>query len=138
MIIQEIMIDLRRWYTHYSQGGSTVAIPKSVYFKGEIVPYADAKIGVMTHALNYGTAVFGGIRGYWNDDEEQLYLFRPRDHFRRFLHSCKIMVIEFDQNPETLTQLTLDLMRAMDITKMSTSAHLHTKPMKPSGLNSMA
>ncbi|HLF88430.1 MAG TPA: branched-chain amino acid transaminase [Anaerolineales bacterium] len=89
-----------------------MAIPKSVYFKGQIVPYADAKIGVMTHALNYGTAVFGGIRGYWNNDEEQLYLFRPRDHYRRFLQSCKIMVFDFNHTPESLTQLTLDLMRA--------------------------
>lgn len=89
-----------------------MAIPKSVYFKGQIVPYAEAKIGVMTHALNYGTAVFGGIRGYWNSDEEQLYLFRPRDHYRRFLHSCRIMVFEFDHDPESLTQLTVDLLRA--------------------------
>jgi branched-chain amino acid aminotransferase len=89
-----------------------MALPKSVYFKGQIVPYADAKVGVMTHALNYGTAVFGGIRAYWNDDEEQLYLFRPHDHYRRFLQSCKIMVFDFDQTPEELTQITMELMRA--------------------------
>ena len=43
----------------------------------------DAKIGVMTHAFNYGTAVFEGIRGNWNADHEQLYLFKVRAHFER-------------------------------------------------------
>jgi branched-chain amino acid aminotransferase len=87
-----------------------VTIPKCAYFKGEIVPYEDAKIGVMTHSLNYGTAVFGGIRGYWNEEEEQLYLFRPRDHFRRFLASAKIMVMELGLDIEALLKLTIDLL----------------------------
>ncbi|HNB54147.1 MAG TPA: hypothetical protein PK530_19515, partial [Anaerolineales bacterium] len=88
-----------------------MALPKCVYFKGQIVPYEDAKIGVMTHALNYGTAVFGGIRGYWNQEEEQLFMFRPHDHFKRFLHSCRIMVMEFDQDPESLTQIAVNMLR---------------------------
>jgi branched-chain amino acid aminotransferase len=88
-----------------------VALPKKVYFKGQIVPYEDAKIGVMTHALNYGTAVFGGIRGYWNEEEEQLFIFRPRDHFKRFLHSCRIMVMELGLDPEALTDITIQLLR---------------------------
>ena len=45
--------------------------PKYAFFKGRVVPYSEAKVGVLTHALNYGTAVFGGLRGYWNDDEKQ-------------------------------------------------------------------
>ena len=36
------------------------------YFRGKIVPYAEAKVGVLTHGLNYGTAAFGGMRAYWN------------------------------------------------------------------------
>jgi branched-chain amino acid aminotransferase len=85
-------------------------LPNYAYFKGKIVPYSEARIGVMTHALNYGTAVFGGIRGYWNDEEEQLFVFRPRDHFRRFLDSTHILSMEFDHTPESLTQLMLDLL----------------------------
>jgi hypothetical protein len=46
------------------QGGLSVDLPKNAYFQGKIVPYSEAKVGVATHALNYGTAVFGGIRGY--------------------------------------------------------------------------
>lgn len=88
-----------------------MALPKCVYFKGQIVPYEEAKVGVMTHALNYGTAVFGGIRGYWNGEEEQLFMFRPHDHFKRFLHSCRIMVMEFDDDPESLTQIAINMLR---------------------------
>jgi branched-chain amino acid aminotransferase len=69
-------------------------------------------VGVLTHGLNYGTAVFGGIRGYWNDDEEQLFVFRSPEHYRRLLHSGHIMFMQLDQTPESLTQLTLELLRA--------------------------
>ena len=86
-------------------------LPLNAYFKGKIVPYSEAKVGVFTHALNYGTAVFGGIRGYWNDDEEQLFLFRPFDHFERFLNSSRLMCMELGHTPESLTQVTVDLLR---------------------------
>jgi len=89
-------------------------LPLNAYFKGEIVPYSEAKIGVLSHALNYGTAVFGGMRGYWNADEEQLFLFRPQDHFRRFLSSARVMLMDLDQTPESLTQITIDLLRIDD------------------------
>jgi branched-chain amino acid aminotransferase len=88
-----------------------VDLPKHAYFKGKIVPYSEAKVGVATHALNYGTAVFGGLRGYWNDEKKKLFVFRPIDHYRRFLNSCRIMCMEFDQTPESLTNLTLELLR---------------------------
>ena len=52
-------------------------LPKHVFFEGKIVPFEEAKVSVATHAFNYGTAVFGGIRGYWNDDKKKLYIFRP-------------------------------------------------------------
>ncbi|MBT7015954.1 MAG: branched chain amino acid aminotransferase, partial [Anaerolineae bacterium] len=67
-------------------------LPEYAYFKGEIVPYAEAKVGILTHALNYGTGVFGGVRAYKNDDNGKLYLFRPYDHYKRFLNSCKMML----------------------------------------------
>lgn len=87
-------------------------LPKYAYFKGNIVPYSEAKVGVLTHGLNYGTAVFGGLRGYWNADEKQLFLFRPQEHYKQFLNSAKLMCMELDQTQESLTQITLDLLRA--------------------------
>ncbi len=85
--------------------------PKNAFFQGRIVPYSEAKVGVATHALNYGTAVFGGIRAYWNEEQKRLFVFRPQDHFRRFLNSCRIMRMDIKQTPESLTELTLELLR---------------------------
>ncbi len=85
-------------------------LPKLAYFRGKIVPYSEAKVGVLTHALNYGTAAFGGVRSYWNDEEKQLYLFRPLDHYRRFLNSARLLCMEFDHTPESLTQVSVDLL----------------------------
>ncbi len=79
------------------------------YFKKEIVPLSEAKIGIMTHAFNYGTGVFEGIRGNWNEDEEQVYLFRIKEHFDRLRKSCKIMQIDFQYETEELISLVTKL-----------------------------
>ncbi len=89
-----------------------MALPKNAYFQGKIVPYAEAKVGVLTHGLNYGTAVFGGIRAYWNEDNQQLFIFRPQEHYQRFLNSARVMCMEFEHTPQSLTQITIDLLRA--------------------------
>jgi len=79
------------------------------YFQKNIVPLSEAKIGVMTHAFNYGTAVFEGIRGNWNDAEGQVYLFRIKEHFDRLRKSCRIMQIEFPYENEELYSITTQL-----------------------------
>src|SRR5687768_15897164 len=89
----------------------TVALPKYAFFKGRVVPYSEAKVGVLTHALNYGTAVFGGLRAYWSDDEKQLFVFRPHDHFRRFLQSGKLLCMELPYSAEDLVEATTGLLR---------------------------
>jgi branched-chain amino acid aminotransferase len=73
------------------------------YFKKQIVPLAEARIGVMTHAFNYGTAVFEGVRGNWNASHEQLYVFRMKDHFERLRKSCRIMQIDLPYDNEELS-----------------------------------
>lgn len=88
-----------------------MTLPQYAYFRGEIVPYTEAKVGVLTHALNYGTAAFGGIRGYWNDEEHQLYVFRPLDHFKRLLNSGRLLAAEFSLGVEELRDITLELLR---------------------------
>jgi branched-chain amino acid aminotransferase len=84
---------------------------KYAFFQGQIVPIAQAKISVMTHALHYGTACFGGLRGYWNDDEEQLFVFRILDHYRRFLNSAKLLRIALPYSADELAEITLNLLR---------------------------
>jgi branched-chain amino acid aminotransferase len=79
------------------------------YFKKQIVPLEDAKIGVMTHAFNYGTAVFEGIRGNWNEEEGQVYVFRLKEHYDRLRKSCRIMQIDFPYDNEALYSTTTRL-----------------------------
>ena len=86
-------------------------LPKHVFFEGNIVPFDKARVSVATHAFNYGTAVFGGIRGYWNEDEKKLFIFRPYDHYHRLLNSGRMMNMEVPYDEESLIQLTLELVR---------------------------
>lgn len=88
-----------------------MSLPNFAFFKGRVVPYSEAKVGVLTHALNYGTGVFGGLRAYWNDDEKQLFIFRPHDHFRRFLQSAKLLCMDLPYSNDDLVKGLLDLIR---------------------------
>jgi branched-chain amino acid aminotransferase len=87
-----------------------MALPKFAFFNGEIVPYEHAKVSVLTHGLNYGTAVFGGLRGYWDAEQQELFLFRPFDHYRRFLNSSKLLLMKFDETPESMVEKTIQLL----------------------------
>lgn len=82
------------------------------FFEGKIVPFEEAKISIATHALNYGTAVFGDLRAYWNEEQEKLFIFRPYDHYRRLLHSARMMCMEVPYDEAALTQITIELLRA--------------------------
>lgn len=84
---------------------------KEVYFKGKFVPFSEAKIGVMTHAFNYGTGVFEGIRGYWNPGKGQLYLMKLSEHYERLARSCKILKIKLVHTTDELVGLTIELAR---------------------------
>jgi len=84
---------------------------KQVFLKGNFVDFKDAKIGVMTHAFNYGTGVFEGIRAYWNASKKQLYILKLKEHYERLLKSCRILRIEPKYSAEELCKLTVELAR---------------------------
>ncbi len=86
-------------------------LSKHAFFEGKIVPLADAKINIATHGFLYGTAVFAGMRAYWNEEKKGLFVFRPYDHFRRLLHSTRMMAMQTSYDEESLIQLTLDVLR---------------------------
>jgi len=86
-------------------------LSKHAYFEGKIVPLSEAKVSIAAHAFLYGTSVFGGMRAYWNNDAKKLYLFRPFDHFRRLLHSARLLSMQSRYDEESLIQLTLDVLR---------------------------
>jgi len=82
-----------------------------VFFDGEFARYHDAKLGLMTHALHYGTAVFEGIRAYWNDKKGQLYLLAAAEHYDRMKRSANVMRMTLPYNTEELVNHTLELLR---------------------------
>ncbi|MBI4213525.1 MAG: branched-chain amino acid transaminase [Chloroflexi bacterium] len=81
------------------------------YFHKQIVPLEEAKIGIMTHAFNYGTGVFEGIRGNWNSARRQTYLFRVRDHFERLKKSAHSLRIEVKETVDELCSITVDIVQ---------------------------
>jgi branched-chain amino acid aminotransferase len=81
------------------------------YFEGRIVPLTEAKVSVTTHALQYGTSAFGGIRGYRSADGRAVHLFRLKDHYRRFLNSAKLLRIGLPLDLDGLCSLSAELTR---------------------------
>jgi len=84
-------------------------MPSYAFFKNEFVPLAEAKIGVMTQALHYGTAVFEGIRGNWNSEHKQIYLFRLKEHYQRLLNGCQVLRIKLPYTVDELCRITVEL-----------------------------
>lgn len=81
------------------------------YFEGRIVPMGEAKVSVATHALHYGTACFEGIRAYWNENHEQLYLLKMREHYERMANSCNVLRIQLKESIDDLCRITVELVR---------------------------
>ena len=84
-------------------------MPSYAYFHKQFVPLSEAKIGVMTNAFHYGTAIFEGIRGNWNSEQKQIYLFRLREHFERLHNGCRILKIDLPYTIDELCQITVKL-----------------------------
>jgi branched-chain amino acid aminotransferase len=81
------------------------------YFQGGYVPMRDAKISIMTHAFMYGTAVFEGIRAYWNAEQGQLYGLFLREHVERIRRSCRIMMMEPVPSVDELVAIITEVTR---------------------------
>ena len=79
------------------------------FFRGRIVPLSEANVNITTHALHYGTAVFEGIRGNWNEELAKMFVFRAREHYERLLQGCKIMLMDIPYSVDDLMQITIDL-----------------------------
>ena len=82
---------------------------KYAFFKGKIVPFEQANVSIMTHAFNYGTGVFEGIRGYWNASQKQLFILKMRAHYERLLRCAKVLRIKIQHSLDELEQITLEV-----------------------------
>src|SRR5215831_18722860 len=87
---------------------------KVIFMNGEFIPAEQGVISVRTHGFSYGTGCFEGIRGYWSEEDQQVYLFRLREHYARFLNSCKILQISLPYTIEQLIDITIELIKRND------------------------
>jgi len=86
-----------------------------VYFQGRIAPMSEATVSVATHGLHYGTGCFEGIRAYWNEDHQQLYVLKLREHFERFARSRSMLRMKPAESVDELCDATAELLRQQNI-----------------------
>lgn len=82
-----------------------------VWFDNRFVPLAEANVNILTHALNYGTGVFEGIRGYYDTQQKDLFLVRAKEHYERWKRNCGIVRIDVPKTPVELSTITAELCR---------------------------
>lgn len=81
------------------------------FFEGKVVKIEDAKVSVTTNALQYGTGIFAGVRGYYNKEKGFISIFRIEDHFKRFMQSFQIIGVKINYSAKELEEITKDLMK---------------------------
>jgi branched-chain amino acid aminotransferase len=84
-------------------------MPSYAFFQKQFIPLEEAKIGIMTHCIHYGTAIFEGIRGNWNSEKKQTYIFRLKEHFERLERGCKVLKITLPYSIDELCKKTVEL-----------------------------
>ena len=95
-----------------------------VYFDGRYVPLREARIGILTHALHYGTGVFEGIRAYWDEPGQELYLMRPHEHYERWKRNCGILRLDVQPTAEELCAITVGLLQ-----RNAMRSHVYVRPL---------
>lgn len=88
-----------------------INIHEYAFLGKDFLHFKDAKISVMTHAFMYGTAVFEGIRAYYNPKKSKLYALHVQEHLRRLLNSCKILRLKPYYDVEQMQEIIIELLR---------------------------
>jgi branched-chain amino acid aminotransferase len=81
----------------------------TIYANGRFCRYGDAKIGLMTHGLHYGTGCFEGVRGFWSSRDEELFLFQLREHYERLHASARILMMKLAPSVDELIEITIEV-----------------------------
>ena len=79
---------------------------EKIWFNGQLIPWNQATVHVASHVIHYGSSVFEGIRAYWNDDEQDLYIFRLAEHYERMHRSARILRIDLPYTVKELNEIT--------------------------------
>jgi branched-chain amino acid aminotransferase len=96
---------------------------KYAFFDCKLTPIEEAKVSIMTNALQYGTAIFGGIRGYISHDQKYISVFRIKDHYERFFRSHNILNVKSKYSVEQMIDITVDL-----ISKNKANSDIYLRP----------
>jgi branched-chain amino acid aminotransferase len=91
------------------QGSAANTSDLLAFFRGDYIPLSDARVNIMTHALHYGTGVFEGIRGNWNEEKGVVYIYRLREHYERLLQGCRLLMLDIPYSLEDLCEITVEL-----------------------------
>lgn len=95
--------------------------PRFLFMDGNIIPYADAKVHVLSVVVKYAAAVFEGIRAYHNEKTGELYIFRLQEHLERLFQSAKIARIPIAYTTE---QLKLNLVKLIQQNELRQDIHI--------------
>ncbi len=95
-----------------------------VWFQNRFVPLAEANVGILTHALNYGTGLFEGIRGYYDGQQKELFLVRMLEHFERWKRNARILRIAIPPSAAELAEITAELCRRNNYRR-----HVYVRPL---------
>jgi len=81
------------------------------YFEGEFVPSGEANISIMTHGFNYGTGLFEGIRGYYVPEEDNILIFRLKEHIDRLVRNFRILCMEIPESAEEIERICIEVVK---------------------------
>ena len=98
--------------------------PRFLSFNGAIVPFGDARVHVLTPGMKYGAGVFEGIRGYWNEERGEMYVFRLKEHFARLQYSMRLMRYDHRLGSEEVEAAIMAVVRANELRE-----DVHIRPM---------
>ena len=85
------------------------------FFEGKFVPIEEANINIKTNSFHYGTAIFEGLRAYWNEDHQQLYILFAREHYERLIKNARSLFMELPYGVDDLVEITKELLRKNEV-----------------------
>lgn len=88
-----------------------VDLNSTCYFNGKFILLREANINIATHAFQYGTGIFEGIRGYWNTEDKIMYVFKMKEHYERLKNNCKILMLELNKSTDELSNITTEIIK---------------------------
>lgn len=100
-----------------------IELTSIAWYDGTFRPLSECNVNISTHALQYGTMVFGGVRAYYNKDQDEMNIFRLNDHCKRLLRSAHIMQMLAEITEEQMADIIKQL-----VTKNNTKTNLYIRP----------